>query len=135
MTLRRVLQIVARALRRRCPNCGGHPIFSGWFRMLPACPRCGLSLERQESGYVVGAYMFNIVAAELIFMVLLAALVYFLWPSPPWGLLTYGGPVLMVLLPVLLYPYSKTLFLGFDLLFRPANHQTREVRAPADSDR
>ena len=135
MTLRRVLQMVIYALRRRCPNCGGHPIFASWFRMAPTCPQCGLAFERQESGYIVGAYMFNMVGSELVFMALLAVVVIVLWPTPPWDLLTYGGAVLMVLLPILFYPYSKTIFLGFDLLFRPANYATTEVAAPPDEDR
>jgi hypothetical protein len=42
------------------------------------------------------------------------------WPSPPWQLLQYGGIILMILAPVLFFPFSKTLFLAFDLLFRPA---------------
>jgi hypothetical protein len=42
------------------------------------------------------------------------------WPSPPWRLLQYGGIILMILAPVLFFPFSKTLFLAFDLLFRPA---------------
>jgi uncharacterized protein (DUF983 family) len=103
--------------------------------MAPTCPQCGLALERQESGYVVGAYMFNMVASEMVFMALLAVVVILLWPTPPWTLLTYGGAVLMVVLPVLFYPYSKTIFLGFDLLFRPANYSTTEVAAPPDEKR
>lgn len=35
------------------------------------------------------------------------------------GLLLYGGAVLMVIAPFLFYPFSKTLFLAFDLIFRP----------------
>jgi hypothetical protein len=34
-------------------------------------------------------------------------------------MLLYGGVALMVILPVLFYPLSKTLFLAFDLIFRP----------------
>jgi hypothetical protein len=41
------------------------------------------------------------------------------WPDPPWALLQYGGIALMVLVPFLFYPFSKTLFLAFDLIFRP----------------
>ena len=70
MPLSRTLALFGRALLRRCPNCGGSPIFNGWFRMRDRCPRCGLELHRGEEGYQVGAYMFNIVAAELIFAAL-----------------------------------------------------------------
>jgi hypothetical protein len=41
------------------------------------------------------------------------------WPSPPWRLLQYGGVPLMIVAPFVFYPFSKTLFLAFDLAFRP----------------
>ncbi|HJP58193.1 MAG TPA: DUF983 domain-containing protein [Gemmatimonadales bacterium] len=108
-----------RALRRRCPNCGTAGIFRGWFRMRPVCPSCGLVLEREEQGYVVGSYMFNIIAAELLFAAVFVAALVLTWPTPPWTLLQYGGAVLMILAPIIFYPFSKTLFLAFDLVFRP----------------
>ena len=63
--------------------------------------------------------MFNIIAAELIFAAIFVGVLLWTWPSPPWNLLQYGGIVLMVLAPVIFYPFSKTLFLAFDLLVRP----------------
>jgi uncharacterized protein (DUF983 family) len=119
-TLRHAIRLFGRALRLRCPNCGGRPIFRSWFRMRPYCPVCGIPLEHGESGYQVGSYMFNIIASELIFAVLFVVVLGVTWPAPPWTLLQYGGIVLMLLAPVLFYPFSKTLFLAFDLLFRPA---------------
>ena len=120
MPLSRTLALFGRALLRRCPNCGGRPIFDGWFRMRDRCPRCGLELDRGEEGYQVGAYMFNIVAAELIFAALFVGVLVATWPDPPWNLLLYGGMALMIVAPVVFYPFSKTIFLAFDLLFRPA---------------
>ncbi|MBK7715028.1 MAG: DUF983 domain-containing protein [Gemmatimonadetes bacterium] len=108
-----------RALRLRCPACGGHPLFRGWLRMVERCPRCGLRTERGEQGYVVGAYMFNIMAAELIWAALFLAAVWATWPAPPWDALTWGGGALMLVMPFLCYPFSKTVFLAFDLAFRP----------------
>ena len=118
--IRRAALLVGRGLRLRCPNCGGGPIFQSWFRMRPYCPACGLPLERGEQGYQVGLYMFNIVASELSFALVFLAVLLWTWPSPPWKLLQYGGIALMLLAPLLFYPFSKTLFLAFDLLFRPA---------------
>jgi hypothetical protein len=63
--------------------------------------------------------MFNIVAAELAFALVFLTVLIATWPSPPWELLLYGGAVLMVIAPFLFYPFSKTLFLAFDLIFRP----------------
>ena len=119
-TIRRVAGLVWRAMRLRCPNCGGGPIFQSWLRMRTRCPVCGLALERGEEGYQVGSYMFNIVAAELLFLGVFLVVLRLTWPTPPWTLLQYGGVVLMILAPFVFFPFSKTLFLAFDLLFRPA---------------
>jgi hypothetical protein len=43
---------------------------------------CGLRLERGEEGYQVGAYMFNIVAAELVFALMFLGILMATWPSP-----------------------------------------------------
>ena len=103
-SVQRVTRLLWRAIRLRCPNCGGGPIFRSWLRMRAQCPVCGLQLERGEEGYQVGSYMLLLT-----------------WPTPPWTLLQYGGLVLMILAPFLFFPFSKTLFLAVDLLFRPAS--------------
>lgn len=64
--------------------------------------------------------MFNIVASELLFAVVFLAVLLFTWPSPPWRLLEYGGIGLMIVAPFVFYPFTQTLFLAFDLIFRPA---------------
>ncbi|MBA3522773.1 MAG: hypothetical protein H0T90_09760 [Gemmatimonadales bacterium] len=47
---RQVGRLFWRALRLRCPNCGGGPIRSSWLRMGAHCAACGLPLERGEQG-------------------------------------------------------------------------------------
>jgi uncharacterized protein (DUF983 family) len=121
-----LVKYLGRAVLLRCPNCGERGIFVSWFRQKDICPRCGILFNRGEQGYVVGAYMFNIIVAELIFAALFVGILLATWPTPPWGLLTYGGATLMILLPLLFYPFSRTLFLAFDLIFRP--HQGDRVR-------
>lgn len=83
---------------------------------------CGLKVERGDEGYQVGSYMFNIIAAELLFAALFIGAIVLTWPTPPWTLLEYGGIALMILAPFAFFPFSKTLFLAFDLIFRPAAH-------------
>jgi len=116
---RRPLVLFGRAVLLQCPNCGGGPLFSRWLRMRERCPVCGIRLARGEEGYQVGAYMFNMIAAELIFAAIFLAILVYTWPNPPWTPLLYGGITLMIVLPALFYPFSKTLFLAFDLVFRP----------------
>ena len=105
----------------RCPNCGARGLFATWFRMKASCPSCGLRLDRGERGYQVGSYMLNIIAAELIFMAVFLGILFATWPNPPWTALQYGGALLMVLAPVALYPFTKTVFLAMDLTVRPAH--------------
>ena len=54
-----------------------------------------------------------------VFVAIFIALVAAMWPDPPWTVLQYGGAAMMIGLPVLFYPFAKTLFLAFDLIFRP----------------
>ncbi|HSR89738.1 MAG TPA: DUF983 domain-containing protein [Gemmatimonadales bacterium] len=111
-----------RAIRLRCPNCGTGQLFESWLRIRPRCRQCGLATERREEGYQVGAYMFNIVASELIFAAIFLGVLWYTWPEPPWLSLQIVGVSVMILAPFLFYPFSKTLFLAFDLAFRPARH-------------
>ncbi len=119
-TIRRIGQLFGRAVLLRCPNCGGRPIFDAWLKMQSRCPVCHLPLERGEEGYQVGSYMFNIIAAELLFAAIFIGVLLATWPAPPWNALLYGGIALMIIVPFFFYPFSKTLFLAFDLVFRPA---------------
>jgi uncharacterized protein (DUF983 family) len=102
----------------RCPNCGA-PFMRG-FRLLPTCPQCGLRLDRGEEGHFLGSMTFNMVASELVVLALLVvALVRSLPESPPFSVYL-AGVVLALVLPVLFYPFSKTIWLAFDLTFRPS---------------
>jgi uncharacterized protein (DUF983 family) len=119
ISLRRVAQLFGRAWLLRCPNCGGRRLFHSWFRPRERCPDCSLPLERGETGYQVGSYMFNIIASELVLLTLFLAILAVTWPAPPWKQLQYGGAILAILAPLIFFPFTKTTFLAFDLVFRP----------------
>ena len=80
---------------------------------------CGLGLERGEQGYWLGAYFFNLMAVETLFTVWVVVFLAWTWPSPPWGVFQIWTVVLMLVSPFAFFPFSKTLFLAFDLLVRP----------------
>jgi uncharacterized protein (DUF983 family) len=122
------LLMTSRALRRRCPNCGGGNLFRSWFKARENCPTCGLRLERGEEGYVVGTYMFNLVGAELVFMSTFVLVLLLTWPHPPWEVLWWTGGFFMIAAPLLFYPFAKLLFLAFDLSFRPPRPEDFSVR-------
>jgi uncharacterized protein (DUF983 family) len=120
---RRVTSLFTRALRLRCPHCGGGPVFVTWSHLVPNCPVCGLGFERGEQGYWLGAYFFNLMAVETVFTVWVVGFLLWTWPSPPWELFQITTIVLMLVVPVGFFPYSKTLFLAFDLLVRPPTEE------------
>ena len=117
--LRRIATLFGRALTLRCPNCGARPLFASWFKLRPACPGCGMQLERGETeDYWLGAQMFNLVVSELLLVIAMTVLIIVRWPDVPWTFLQYGGVALMALAPFALYPLSKTIWLAWDLAFR-----------------
>lgn len=127
--MKRVLSMFARALARRCPNCGAGPVITRWIHTLPACSRCRLRFDRGEPDYFLGAIVFNMAFAEGLFAAALLAVLLWTWPNPPWDALYYGGIVGLILAPILFYPYSKLLWLAFDLLFRPLRPEDFEPPA------
>ncbi|MEN9510032.1 MAG: hypothetical protein RLZZ621_2595 [Gemmatimonadota bacterium] len=114
-----VVQLMTRALRLRCPHCGGRAIFASFFQLKRHCPSCGLRLERGEGDYFVGAYLFNLIAVELILFFCVLGFVFLTWPNPPWQAITYVTGGLMLAGCMLCYPFAKTTWLAVDLAIRP----------------
>ncbi len=113
--------MILRALLRRCPNCGAPGIFASYTKLHERCPRCGLRLQRGESDYFIGTYLLNLVAVELLFALMLGVVIVATYPNTPWALIQWGGLALMIVGAVLCYPFSKALWLAFDLIFRPVS--------------
>ena len=113
-------KMIVRAVHLRCPRCGGSGIWRSWFKTKHACPTCDLVFERGESeDYWLGAYMFNLVAAELVSVGIAVIVIIVLWPNVPWNLLWGLSVILAILMPVLFLPFARNLWLAFDPMFRP----------------
>ena len=128
---KRILLLFARALRLRCPNCGQGRVLASWFRLRPSCSACGLHFQRGEHDYYTGAMLFNLVVAELLFAGILLLVLLWMWPVVPWDFLQYGGIAMMILFPFLLYPFSQTIWMAFDLMLRPPLAEEFEPRPGA----
>jgi uncharacterized protein (DUF983 family) len=111
--------LVWRGLRKVCPVCGRGKLFRTWFKMRDRCPSCGYSFEREE-GYFVGALIVNIAVAEAWFGLLFLVVVFATAPDIAWAPLLIVALVTNGLLPVVFYPYSKSLWMALDLYFHPA---------------
>jgi uncharacterized protein (DUF983 family) len=115
MTASDIAVLFGRALRLRCPVCGKTPLFRSWFTMHDVCARCGHRYER-EAGFFTGAMAINLVLTELlIFVIVLAAVMN----QVPIAASIIGGTLLAALLPILAFPYSRSLWVALDLILHP----------------
>ena len=75
----------------------------------------------------------NLMAVETVFSVWVAGFLLATWPDPPWDLFQISTIVLMVVFPFIFFPFSKMLFLAFDLLVRPPGEE--DFAAPHEQAR
>ena len=126
--LLRAARHLGRAVRLRCPSCGRGKVLDGWFGVRSRCAACGFRFDRGESGYFTGAMLFNLIAAELVFAGGLLGVLLLTWPDPPWDAMRYAAVPLMVAMPLLFFPFSRTLWIACDLMFRPP--EPRDLAPP-----
>lgn len=91
----------------------------GWLRLADACPGCGLRPDRGEPDHFLGGYVVNLGVAEFLAAVLWAAWLGAAWPDPSWALMQWSAAVLVIAMPVALYPFTRLVFLAIDLNFQP----------------
>jgi len=89
-----------------------------FFRIRDRCPNCDYLFEREE-GYWVGAVIMNFVFVETWFAILFLTIVFATAPDIAWFPLLVVGVVTNGILPVILYPHSKTIWMAVDLHFHP----------------
>jgi len=133
LTLRRVTLLLGRALRLRCPNCGGKGLFASFGKLKQRCPECGLWLERGEGDYYLGAYMVALIFIETLFAVGFVAILMITWPDPPWDAIQWGGAVVLFAGVIICYPFSKTIWLAIDLMFRPVTLDDLSADGPIET--
>jgi uncharacterized protein (DUF983 family) len=125
------LRMLWRGATRRCPRCGAGKLFHHWFSMVPTCPRCGMKFEREE-GYWTGAIAINTIIVGGLFTVVLVVSMILTVPDIPWVTVLMVVVPLMTIGPLILYPFSKTLWLAVDLGFlQPLGIKWDEGRSSA----
>jgi uncharacterized protein (DUF983 family) len=113
------LRIFARAVRLRCPHCGGGHVLNRRAGVNDRCARCNFRFERSEENYFMGAMFFNFMMGTSLFAASLFAIIAFSGPSIPWDTLQYVLPILLAVCMVVLYPVSKVVWLAIDVMLRP----------------
>ncbi len=114
--------MLVRGARWRCPWCGGRrAFFTGWFAKAPSCRSCGLRWRRGDVGFELGAAAVSAIIVMGPLMLALGVGVALTWPDvavvPLLAVLGSGA----VVLPILLYPVSHTLWQALDLAMRPVS--------------
>lgn len=90
--------------------------------MQERCPSCGYRFDRgTSSGFFLGAYMLNLAVSEAALGVVLIILIV----NAAGGHITSWWPYIVaavitqVTVPLIFYPFSKTIWTAFDLLVMP----------------
>jgi uncharacterized protein (DUF983 family) len=109
-------RMLLRGATRRCPRCGSGKLFRKWFKMVPDCPRCGMHFEREE-GYWTGAVAVNTIIVGAIFTIVFVTAMALTIPDIPWVTILMAIIPIMSVGPLLVYPFSKTLWLAIDISF------------------
>jgi uncharacterized protein (DUF983 family) len=131
---RQAIRLFSRALGLRCPNCGRGPVLENWLKLRVRCGNCGMRLERGEHDYFVGSLMLNFIICGLLLLVTLGVVLITTWPSVPWDLLEYGGPIAMLIVPFVVFPFSKLLWLAADIMLRPVTPDELEWHRTATTE-
>ncbi|MGZ8752283.1 MAG: DUF983 domain-containing protein [Acidimicrobiia bacterium] len=110
------LRIIWWGLTLRCPRCGSGHLFRRYFQLVDDCPKCDLHFER-EAGYFAGALAINIICVGGLFAIVFVSLLVVTIPEiPVVPILAVVVPI-VVIGPIVWYPFSKTLWMAVDRAF------------------
>lgn len=109
---------IVRALTLRCPRCGARGVLAGWFKLKDSCPACALAMRRApDSDEWFGGYFMNLIASETLMLVVVVGYVLVTWPVVPWTTVELLGVTMVVVSPVISYPFAKLLWVAIEFVF------------------
>jgi uncharacterized protein (DUF983 family) len=112
-------RLLWRGLTRRCPRCGAGHLFSRWFKLVDRCHRCDYLFAR-EDGFFLGAFVINFAVTEISLGVVLAVLIALeAGGGAPLGAIIAAAVVVTIVVPLVFYPFSKTIWAAIDLTMHP----------------
>ncbi|HXD23450.1 MAG TPA: DUF983 domain-containing protein [Gemmatimonadaceae bacterium] len=121
--------VAGRALTLRCPRCGARGILAGWFKLKDACPVCALALRRAPGADEwFGGYFINLIASELLMVFVVVAYVLATIPNVRWTTVEILGVVMVIVSPVVSYPFAKVLWVAVELEFAERQAMEEEHR-------
>lgn len=106
-------QLLARALRLRCPRCGSGRLFRKWFSMHERCTNCGLKFEPAPGYYLGAIYISYGLTAVLLIVSYLVLHNGFELSNEQ---LSVPMLLICVLVPLAIFRHSRALWLALDCL-------------------
>lgn len=111
-------RLLRRGLVAACPACGARRQFRYFVKMNERCHRCGLLFERIE-GHWIGAIGLNTIVSFGVLVLSMSISFVVTFPDFPVVPLMIGHAALAVVVPVLFFPVSRTLWTAIDIAMRP----------------
>ncbi len=112
--------MLGRAVRLRCAWCGHrHGILRGWFHRFESCQNCGLSVQRGQEGFELGAASINAILTLGAVIAAAAISIAITYPDVATVPLIVILGVTAVVLPILLYPFTFTIWFAVELVMEP----------------
>jgi uncharacterized protein (DUF983 family) len=114
-----VSRMLGRALVLHCPWCGGRRTFvRRWLGKYERCRTCGIRWRREE-GFELGPVTINTIITFLVLTVVMTTAFIVTLPDTPVLPLVLVCGAIAIVLPIVLYPFTYTVWLVLDLVARP----------------
>lgn len=107
---------IFRGLTHACPRCGCRKTHTKYFSIKPSCPTCGLKFEK-EQGYWTGALAINFLLTGAF--VITGIVIGLISTAPDIAVIPIISILmpLSIVLPVIFYPFSHTVWMAIDYGF------------------
>jgi hypothetical protein len=93
-------------------------VLAGWFSLRDGCPVCALALRHApDSDEWFGGYFINLIASESLMLVVVVGYVLASWPAVPWPTVEALGVVMVIVSPVISYPFAKLVWVAIEIVF------------------
>ncbi len=112
-------RMLGRASLLKCPWCGSRRSFvRGWFTRYDRCRTCGIAWHREE-GFELGAVTVNMIVTFGALAIAMTVGFVVTAPDIPVVPLVLSLIAVALVAPVLIYPFTYTMWLAFDLAVHP----------------
>jgi uncharacterized protein (DUF983 family) len=113
-------RLLLRAIVRRCPRCGsGRAWFRSWFSQGERCVGCGLRRTRGVDGHELGALTIGLVLNIGLVIAAVGIAVALTVPDVPVVTLYVILASAAIVIPVVTWPLTHTIWIAIDLRVRP----------------